>query len=232
MTATITGQIAAVRKRIEEAAARAGRSAASIRLLAVSKTVPPERIRQAILAGQTLFGENYVQEAREKIPAIGRDVEWHMIGHLQTNKAKYVVQLFDWIHSVDRLDLARELDRRAGQHNRKLNILLEVNISGEESKSGVEASGTIDLVRQIALLPNLRIRGLMTMPPFTDDCEASRPYFAALRNLRDVIASAAIDGVSMTELSMGTTDDFDVAVEEGATIVRVGRAIFGERAHR
>jgi hypothetical protein len=154
-----------------------------------------------------------------------------MIGHLQTNKVKYVINLFDWIHSVDRLELARELDKRAGQNNRKLNALIEVNVSGEESKNGVEASHALELVRQVSVLPNLNVRGLMTMPPYSDNPETSRPYFKALRSLRDEISTAAISGIRMDELSMGMTDDFEVAIEEGATIIRVGRAIFGERRY-
>jgi hypothetical protein len=200
--------------------------------MAVSKTVEPERIRQALDAGVTLLGENYVQEAREKIPAIGHVAEWHMIGHLQTNKVKYVVNLFDWIHSVDRLELARELDKRAGQSNRRLNVLIEVNVSGEESKSGIEATQALELVQQVSLLPNINLRGLMTMPPYSDNPENSRPYFQALRKLRDDISDANIPNIHMDELSMGMTDDFEVAIEEGATIIRVGRAIFGNRMNR
>ncbi|PKN18998.1 MAG: YggS family pyridoxal phosphate-dependent enzyme [Deltaproteobacteria bacterium HGW-Deltaproteobacteria-6] len=232
METAIVSNIRMIRERIAAAATRAGRDPGGIQLMAVSKTVPPERIRDAMDAGITLFGENYVQEAREKIPAIGHTVSWHMIGHLQTNKVKYVINLFDWIHSVDRLELARELDKRAGRNNRKLNALMEVNVSGEESKSGVEASLALDLVRQISVLPNLNVRGLMTMPPYSDDPETSRPYFQALRRLRDEINSAAVPNIRMDELSMGMTDDFEVAIEEGATIIRVGRAIFGERSYR
>jgi len=229
MTSSIAENIAGIRRRLNAAAVRAGRDPESIRLMAVSKTVEPDRVRQAIDAGITLLGENYVQEAREKIPVIGHGVEWHMIGHLQTNKAKYVVTLFDWIHSVDRLELAQELAKRAGQNGRTLNILIEVNVSGEASKSGAEPSGVLELVRQTAALPHLRVRGLMTMPPYSDEPETSRPYFQSLRGLRDEIRAAAIPHIAMNELSMGMTDDFEVAVEEGATIVRVGRAIFGER---
>jgi pyridoxal phosphate enzyme (YggS family) len=197
--------------------------------MAVSKTVVLERIREALEAGITLLGENYVQEAREKIPAIGHAAEWHMIGHLQTNKVKYVVNLFDWIHSVDRLELARELDKRAGQNNRRLNVLIEVNVSGEESKNGMEPDAALELVRQVSLLPNISVHGLMTMPPYSDNPENSRPYFQALRKLRDEISAAAIPNIRMDELSMGMTDDFEVAIEEGTTIIRVGRAIFGKR---
>jgi hypothetical protein len=229
MADEIKTNILNIRKRIATAATRAGRDSGTIQLMAVSKTVEPDRIRQALDAGITLLGENYVQEAREKIPAVGRPAVWHMIGHLQTNKVKYVVNLFDWIHSVDRLELARELDKRAGQNNRKLNALIEVNVSGEASKNGAVPQQVLELVRQISILPNLSVRGLMTMPPYSDDPENSRPYFIALRRLRDEIVSAAVPGISMTELSMGMTDDFEVAIEEGATIIRVGRAIFGDR---
>ncbi len=229
MTTQIADNIRTIRNRMAAAAARAGRDPAGIRLMAVSKTVEPERIRQAIDAGIGLLGENYVQEAREKIPAVGQAVQWHMIGHLQTNKVKYVVTLFDWIHSVDRLELAQELSRRAGQHGRVLNVLIEINVSGEASKNGARPADVLELARQVAALPNLSIRGLMTMPPYSDDPENSRPYFVALRRLRDELAAAALPGVAMAELSMGMTDDFEVAIEEGATIIRVGRAIFGER---
>lgn len=229
MSQEIEANIENIRQRIAAAAARANRNPSGIRLMAVSKTVEPQRIRRALDAGISLLGENYVQEAREKIPTVGRSAEWHMIGHLQTNKAKYVVHLFDWIHSVDRLDLARELDKRAGQHNRLLNVLVEVNVSGEASKNGAPPSGVLELVRQISTLPNLTVRGLMTMPPYSDNPENSRPYFQALRRLRDEINAAAVPNVRMDELSMGMTDDFEVAIEEGATIIRVGRAIFGER---
>jgi len=229
MADEIKTNILNIRERIAAAATRAGRDPGTIQLMAVSKTVEPDRIRQALDAGITLLGENYVQEAREKIPAVGRPAEWHMIGHLQTNKVKYVVHLFDWIHSVDRLELARELDKRAGQNNRRLNVLIEVNVSGEASKNGAVPRQVLELVRQISVLPNLSVRGLMTMPPYSDDPENSRPYFIALRRLHDDIVSAALPGISMTEISMGMTDDFEVAIEEGATIIRVGRAIFGDR---
>lgn len=232
MTAEIQANISEIRKRIVAAATRAKRDPGDIQLMAVSKTVPPERIREAIEAGVKVFGENYVQEAREKIPDIGPAAEWHMIGHLQTNKVKYVINLFDWVHSVDRVELARELDKRAGQHLRKLNVLIEVNVSGEESKNGVETSQALELVRQVSVLPNLSVHGLMTMPPYSDDPENSRPYFQALRRLRDEITAAAIPNIRMNELSMGMTDDFEVAIEEGATIIRVGRAIFGARNYQ
>jgi len=232
METDISSNVSLIRQRMEVACSRCGRDPRSVRLMAVSKTVTPERIRQALDAGVTLLGENYVQEAREKIPAIGHVAEWHMIGHLQTNKVKYVVNLFDWIHSVDRLELARELDKRAGQNNRRLNVLIEVNVSGEESKSGIEATQALELVRQVSLLSHINLCGLMTMPPYSDHPENSRPYFQALRKLRDDISAANIPGICMDELSMGMTDDFEVAIEEGATIIRVGRAIFGNRMNK
>jgi pyridoxal phosphate enzyme (YggS family) len=228
METQISANIDSIKQGIAAAARRANRDPLSIKLMAVTKTVEPERISMAIEAGLTMLGENYVQEAKDKIAIIGNAAQWHMIGHLQTNKAKYAVKLFDCVHSVDRLELAQELDKRAGQINRKLNILIEVN-SGEESKSGIEKEETLELVRQVALLPNLVVRGLMTMAPYSDNPENSRPYFSALRELRDDINRAGIAGVSMEELSMGMTDDFEVAIEEGATIIRVGRAIFGQR---
>jgi pyridoxal phosphate enzyme (YggS family) len=229
METDIVSNIMNIRQRMAAAAERSGRNPADIQLMAVSKTVPPERIREALDAGITWFGENYVQEAREKIPAIDQNASWHMIGHLQTNKVKYVVHLFDWIHSVDRLELAKELDKRAAQNQRTLKVLIEVNVSGEASKNGMEPSRVLEFVRQISVLPNLSVQGLMTMPPYSDNPEDARPFFIALRRLRDEIASENIPGVQMKELSMGMTDDFEVAIEEGATIIRVGRAIFGER---
>ncbi len=228
MKTEISANIDSIRQRIASAAARAHRDPLSVKLMAVTKTVDPERIGKALDAGLTMLGENYVQEAKDKIALIGNAAQWHMIGHLQTNKAKYAVKLFDCVHSVDRLELARELDYRACQINRKLNILIEVN-SGEQSKSGIEKEQTLELVRQVALLPNLAVRGLMTMAPYCDDPENSRPYFKSLRDLRDDINNAGITGVTLEELSMGMTDDFEVAIEEGATIIRVGRAIFGKR---
>jgi len=224
----ISSNIDSIKQRIAGAAKRAGHDPLAVKLMAVTKTVETERIGRAIEAGLTLLGENYVQEAKDKIAIIGNAAQWHMIGHLQTNKAKYAVKLFDCVHSVDRLELAQELDKRAGQINRKLNVLIEVN-SGEQSKSGIEKERALELVQKVALLPNLVVRGLMTMAPYSDNPENSRPYFSSLRDLRDDINRAGIAGISMEELSMGMTDDFEVAIEEGATIIRVGHAIFGKR---
>ncbi len=230
MEIKIAANIDKIKQRIAAACMRASRDPQSVKLMAVTKTVPVERILQAVDAGITLLGENYVQEAREKHELLNGRAQMHLIGHLQTNKAKYAVRLFECIHSVDRLELASELDRRAKAAGRKIDILIEVNVSGEQTKNGVPAVEALKLIRQIAGLENLSIRGLMTMAPFSDDPEASRPYFKALRILSEEIACAEIPGVQMEELSMGMTDDFEGAIEEGATIVRIGRAIFGERA--
>lgn len=229
MEINISDNVKMIKQRIVSAAVKCGRDPDSIKLLAVTKTIPTEYIIKAIDAGITMIGENYVQEAKDKIAAIGSRAGWHMIGHLQTNKAKYVVALFDYVHSVDRLELAQELNRRAGLINRKLNILIEINVSGEKSKSGIPADDTPALIKQIAGLKNLAVRGLMTMAPYSNNPENARPYFCALRNLRDNISRQQISEIQLEELSMGMTDDFIVAIEEGATIVRIGRAIFGER---
>ncbi|MBN2568449.1 MAG: YggS family pyridoxal phosphate-dependent enzyme [Deltaproteobacteria bacterium] len=227
---SVIGQnIKQIREEIAVAAEKHGRSSSGVRLMAVTKTVNDERILEAIEAGVDIIGENYIQEAKRKIEKLGKKTEWHFIGHLQTNKAKYAVRLFNMIHSVDRLGLAVELDKRAKKTDNVTNILIEVNLSGEASKSGAARENVIELIREISLCSNLSVRGLMTMPPWFDDPEKSRPFFTALRELRDRIAEENLDGVSMDELSMGMTGDYVVAVEEGATIVRLGRAIFGER---
>lgn len=218
-----------VRRRISEAALRKGRDPAGVRLMAVTKTVDDERILEAVAAGVDIVGENYVQEAKRKIASMGRKTEWHLIGHLQSNKAKYAVRLFDLIHSVDRPGLAAELDRRSRLAGVVTPVLIQVSISGEETKGGVPLVQAENLVRDVAEMEHLSIRGLMTMPPWFDDPEQARPFFRALREMRDRILEAGIPGVAMDELSMGMTQDYEVAVEEGATIVRVGRAIFGDR---
>jgi hypothetical protein len=232
MQTDIIANINIVRQRIKAAALRCNRAPDSVKLLAVTKTVLPVYINQAIEAGITDLGENYVQEARDKIEVIGHNVRWHMIGHLQTNKAKYAVNLFHYIHSIDRPELAAELNNRLGKTGKKMNILIEVNVSGEETKNGVPADNTIDLIKNISSLENLSVKGLMTMAPYSENPENSRPYFAALRKLQQDILKEGIDRIKMEELSMGMTDDFEIAIEEGATIVRVGRAIFGERNYR
>jgi len=227
----IADNIKRIRENIAEAARRANRDPSDIRLMGVTKTVDDQRIAEAIDAGLDIVGENYVQEGKRKIEKMGKPLEWHMIGHLQTNKAKYAVRLFDMIHSVDRLKLARELDKRAGAEGVKIKILVEVNVSGEDSKSGVVRDDAVALVKEIASFDHISLQGLMTMPPWFDDPEDARPYFAALRELRDRIVTENIPRVEMKELSMGMSQDYRVAVEEGATIVRIGTAIFGERKY-
>jgi pyridoxal phosphate enzyme (YggS family) len=226
---TIANNLTHIRDRIRTAAELAGRGAESVRLVAVSKTRPAADISEAFAAGQIVFGENYVQELTEKSAELHEPLEWHFIGHLQSNKVKYIAGLVTLIHSVDRLSLAREISRQWGRLDSCCDILLQVNISGETSKSGTTAAEALQLVRAMALLPNIRIRGLMTMPPFFDDPEAARPFFAALRELSQLIASANIQGVAMKELSMGMSGDFEAAIQEGATLVRVGTSIFGSR---
>jgi len=219
-----------IKARIRKAATACGRDPASVRLVAVSKTKPAELVRRAITAGAAIIGENYIQEAREKFKALGDcTVHWHYIGHLQSNKAKYAVRIFDLIHSVDSLKLARELDKHAGKIDKVQQILIQVNISREKTKAGVDEARALELVRAISVFDNLSIRGLMTMPPYFDDPDRARPFFKALYDLRQQIRLARIPNVSMDELSMGMSGDFETAIEEGATLVRVGTAIFGAR---
>ncbi len=215
-----------VRKRIEAAARRAGRDPAPVKLVAVSKTVDAGRIKEAWDAGQQIFGENYLQEAKAKIETLGPGPAWHFIGHLQSNKAKAAVELFGLIHGVDSLKLARALEKAAAQMGKVQEILIQVNQAGEASKSGVNPEAAAGLLRDIAALPHLRVKGLMTMPPFLDPDEV-RPYFRSLNELRDRLEQ--LDLGTLPELSMGMSGDYEVAVEEGATLVRVGTAIFGKR---
>lgn len=224
---SIAQNLAEVRAAITAASRKAGRNPAEVRLVAVSKTVDAERVREAIAAGQDLFGENYLQEARDKITALGRQVSWHLVGHLQTKKAKAAVELFDLIHAVDRSKLAQALDVAAARLGKVQDILIQVNQGGEDTKSGVAPDAAAALLNEVARLPHLRVMGLMTMPPWFTDPEDVRPYFKALRELRDRLR--ALSGLPLVELSMGMSGDFAVAVEEGATLVRVGTAIFGRR---
>jgi PLP dependent protein len=218
-----------VKDRINKAAFKCGRDPESIHLVAVSKTISANRVREAIKAGVTTLGENYVQEARNKFNVLGTfPVSWHFIGHLQSNKAKYAVRLFDLIHSVDTLKLAHELNRQANKVNKIQDILIQINISKEPSKSGSDIQNAANLIKDIVLLENVSVKGLMAMPPFFNNPEKARPYFTALRDLRDQIQKV-FPGVVLNELSMGMTGDFEVAIEEGATLVRIGTAIFGER---
>jgi len=198
--------------------------------VAVSKTMPAEIVKEAIEIGMTDFGENYIQEAREKITTLSaHPVTWHYIGHLQSNKAKYAVRMFDLIHSVDSLKLAKELDKYSKKIDKVQAILIQVNVAKENSKSGVYIEDTLRLVREAGQLENIAVKGLMTMPPYFNAPEKARPFFANLRQLRDQIKNENIPNISMEELSMGMTGDFEAAIEEWATMVRVGTAIFGER---
>lgn len=219
-----------MRDRINKAAVSSGRNPETVRLVAVSKTIPTKTVEEAIQAGADILGENYIQEARAKFNDLSSyPVSWHFIGHLQTNKAKYAVRIFDLIHSVDSLKLAMELDKQAKKTGKIQHILIQVNLADESSKSGVSINHTLNLVKQISVLKNLAIKGLMTMPPFFNAPEKVRPFFKQLRSLRDQISKETIHNVAMDELSMGMTGDFEVAIQEGSTLVRIGTAIFGER---
>ena len=216
-------------KRIDDAANAAGRNSGSIRLVAVSKTYPASAVLEAYQAGQRVFGENYVQELIAKAAEISEPVEWHFIGHLQSNKVRQIAGLVTLIHSVDRLSLAEEISRQWGKLGKICDILVQVNISGESTKSGTTEDGAVSLIADIAALPYVRIVGLMTMPPFFDEPDLARPCFAELKRLSSRIADLDLPGVQMNELSMGMSGDFEAAIREGATLVRVGTAIFGER---
>jgi PLP dependent protein len=230
---SIAQNVAQVRERIAVAAGRAGRQPEDIALMAVSKTLPAERIREAYDAGLRLFGENRVQEFTGKADALGdlRDAEWHLIGHLQTNKAAKAVELFTAVDSVDSLRLAQKLNASAQQLGKKLEVLIEINVGGEAAKSGVAADSHElgELLLAAPELAHLEFRGLMAVPPFTEDPQQARPYFRKLRELRDQIAARRLSAVNLGVLSMGMSHDFEVAIEEGSTCVRVGTAIFGDR---
>lgn len=226
---TISANLVQINKRIRMAAEAAGRDPASVQLVAVSKTRPSADIVAAFDVGQTVFGENYIQELLPKLVEVQDSVQWHFIGHLQSNKVKYIAGKVALIHSVDRISLAKEINRQWGRVGNICDVLIQVNISGEITKSGTTESGAIQMVRECARLSNIRVRGLMTMPPFFDDPDAARPYFAELKRLAEAIAAERISGVEMKELSMGMSGDFEAAIQEGATLVRVGSAIFGER---
>ncbi len=230
MNDDLKNRLERVKERIKETADACKRPVASIRLVAVSKTMPAEVVGEAIEAGVTHLGENYIQEAKEKINTLATyPATWHFIGHLQSNKAKYAVRLFDLIHSVDSLKLAQELDKYAKKNDKVQAILIQVNVAREDSKSGVYLENTVQLLRDVSRLENIAVKGLMTMPPYFNAPAKVRPFFIALRELRDHINKEAIPNISMDELSMGMTGDFEAAIEEGATMVRIGTAIFGDR---
>jgi pyridoxal phosphate enzyme (YggS family) len=225
--------IARVQDRIAAACRRSGRQPHDVMLVAISKTVPPERIRRAFELGLRDFGENRVQEAEAKRAAVSDlTVTWHFVGHLQTNKDKAARELFHWVHSADSLRVALKLDQAAVSSDHKLPVLLQVNLGEEPTKAGAHEEEVMSLVEQIGRLQTLELRGLMTLPPFLDNPEHSRPFFRRLRELAGAIESRRLPGVRMRDLSMGMSHDFEVAIEEGATMVRIGSAIFGPRTWR
>ena len=225
----ISEQLSIVEENIKQACKRAGRDRSEVTLIAVSKTKPVEMLKEAYDAGIREFGENKVQEICAKLPALPDDIHWHMIGHLQTNKVKYIANSCALIHSVDSLHLAKEIDKQGQKCDRLIPILLEVNIANEASKFGISAADATAFVRQVSELSYVAVRGLMTIAPYVTDPEENRLYFRQIRQLSVDIASQNIDNVSMDVLSMGMTGDYAVAIEEGATMVRVGTGIFGER---
>ena len=219
-----------VRGQITQAAAKAGRSANDVELVAITKTHPAERVREAVDAGHTLFGESRVQEARAKIPELPSNLRWHFVGHLQKNKIRHALPLFELFHGVDSLALAQEINRIAAEEGMHPRILLEINVAEEGSKFGFKPKSLRAEMESLLTLPRLSIEGLMCIPPLADEAEASRKYFVQLRELRDSLEKEF--DLTLPHLSMGMTNDFPVAVEEGATLVRVGTAIFGERPRR
>jgi len=230
----LAARLAGVRTRIDAAVQKSGRSPGEVTLIAISKTHPASAVKRLIELGTADVGENRVQEAEEKVAEIGPDkVRWHLVGHLQANKARRAVSIFEVIHSLDSLDLAQRLDRICIEAGREtLPVLIQVDLGHEETKSGIDESDLTHLVESLGPLTRLKLIGLMTLPPFFDDPEQSRPFFRRLRELRDELASRGVFGDRAGELSMGMTHDFEVAIEEGATMVRIGTAIFGERVPR
>jgi hypothetical protein len=230
MYMSVSDNLAVIRDRVRSACVRAGREPSGVRLVGVTKTVPVERIREGVRAGIRILGENYVQEARAKIGTLAQtDISWHLIGHLQSNKAKPAVELFDWIHTVDRVSLARALDRQAQKLEKKISVLIQVNVGDEESKSGVGPDGLFDLFGELSHMDGLHVRGLMALPPYFEDPERVRPYFRMLASLLQRIRDRSASPGDLTELSMGMSHDFEEAVEEGATLIRIGTALFGSR---
>jgi hypothetical protein len=229
MGRSVRENVEGIRERVAGAARRAGREPSEVCLVAAVKRVPVDRIQEAVEAGVDILGENYVQEAQKLKEQIRGPVQWHMIGNLQSNKARQAVRIFDVIETVDREKIVKELERCAGAEGKRLDVMVQVDLAGEMTKSGVDPDETRRLVEAVAACGNLRCVGLMTMPPFFDDPEGARPYFAELRRIRDRVQASAPAGVRLKELSMGMSGDFEVAVEEGATLVRIGTALFGPR---
>lgn len=224
----VADNIAEIEEKIQRAVEKSGRKREDVLLIAVSKTKPVSLIQKAVDCGLTSLGENKVQEIMEKYDSLA-DVHWHLIGHLQTNKVKYIIDKVDMIHSVESLKLAMEIDKRAGQQNRIMDILVEVNVAEEESKFGVKPKDVEDLIKELAKLANIRVRGLMTVAPFVENPEENREVFCQMQQIFIDINGKNIDNIDMNVLSMGMTGDYEVAIEEGATMVRVGTGIFGER---
>ena len=225
----ISEQLQTVRNEIAQACKRSGRNPEDVTLIAVSKTKPVSMIEEAIQAGQTVFGENKVQELCSKYEVLPKNLTWHLIGHLQRNKVKYIADKAALIHSVDSLRLAQTIDQEGKKHNRVIPVLVEVNVAEEDTKFGVSVSETLPLIDEISKLSHVRVQGLMTIAPYVDDPEENRPVFRRLKQLSVDISSKNMNNVHMDILSMGMTNDYQVAVEEGATMVRVGTGIFGER---
>ena len=224
---TIKNNLEIVNEKMKKAALKVNRKPEEIKLVAVTKTATAEQIKEAINAGVKIIGENRVQDAKEKYQILTADIEWHLIGHLQTNKTKYAVEIFNCIHSVDSIKLAQEIDRRSKQFGKKIDVLVEVNVSGEETKYGIKPEELEPFLKEISEFPEIRVRGLMTIAPIVEDKEEVRPYFRKLRELSEEIKSKNIGNVKMDWLSMGMTEDFEIAIEEGANMVRIGRGIFG-----
>ncbi|MBS1812371.1 MAG: YggS family pyridoxal phosphate-dependent enzyme [Acidobacteria bacterium] len=229
----LSSALHSIRQRIAAACARAGRNESEVTLVAVSKTVAAERVQEAIAAGLTVFGENRVQEAEAKIAQLApqnAQIEWHLIGHLQSNKARKAVALFDAVQSVDDEALAERLNRIAAEIGKRLPVFIEVHLGNEDSKAGVAPGEALPLIEKVSKLSSLELKGLMTVPPFLENVEEVRPFFRQLRELRDEALRTGIAGTAFTQLSMGMSHDFEVAIEEGATLVRIGTALFGARA--
>jgi len=224
---TIKNNLEIINEKIKKAAFRVNRNSEEIKLVAVTKTASIEQIEEAINAGVKIIGENKVQEAKEKYHILTTDIEWHLVGHLQTNKAKYAVEIFDCIHSVDSIKLSQEIDKRSLQFGKIMDVLVEVNVSGEETKYGIKPEEVEPFLKEISEFPGIKVKGLMTIAPIVEDKEEVRPYFRKLRELSKEMKSKNIENVKMDYLSMGMTEDFEIAIEEGANMVRIGRGIFG-----
>lgn len=224
---TIKNNLEIIKKKIEKTALKMNRNPEEIKLVTVTKTATIEQIKEAISAGVKIIGENKVQEAKEKYHILSADIEWHLVGHLQTNKVKYAIEIFDCIHSVDSIKLAEEIDKRSLQFGKTTNVLIEVNVSGEETKYGIKPEEVEPFLKETSEFSRIRVRGLMTIAPMAEDKEDIRPYFRKLRELSEEIKSKNLKNVKMDYLSMGMTEDFEVAIEEGANMIRIGRGIFG-----